>query len=128
MSYVFSKVLDTDLQTAKDRITAALKEEGFGILTEINMQKTLESKLGVEMRPYIILGACNPGFAYKAVSAEKHIGSMLPCNVILREEEDGKIEVSAIDPVASMQAVKNDALGEIAAEVRDKIQKAVENC
>lgn len=127
MSYYFSKTLNTDWDNAKERVIASLKTEGFGVLTEIDMKATLNKKLGVEMRPYTILGACNPSFAYKAVIAEENIGTMLPCNVIMQEKKDGQIEISAVDPVASMQAIKNKDLSEIAGEVRDKLQRAIEN-
>ncbi|HHJ50840.1 MAG TPA: DUF302 domain-containing protein [Phaeodactylibacter sp.] len=126
MKYYFSKVLsNTDMEKAQERITAALKEEGFGVLTEIDMSATLHKKLGVEMPPYKILGACNPQYAYKAVQAEDKIGLMLPCNVILQQKGQD-VEVSAIDPVASMQAIENDALGETATAVREKLQRVIE--
>ncbi len=125
MSYYFSKTLKTDWQSARDKVTAALKEEGFGILTEIDVKGTLKNKLGVDLKPYTILGACNPGFAYKALTAEKHIGTMLPCNVIMQEDEDGNIEVSAVDPIASMQAIENSQLGDIATEVREKLKQVI---
>lgn len=127
MSYYFSKTLNTDWDNAKERVIAGLKKEGFGILTEIDMKATLNEKLGVDMRPYIILGACNPGFAYKAVMAEENIGTMLPCNVIMQENKAGQIEVAAVDPIASMQAIKNEDLNSIAGEVRNKLQSAIEN-
>lgn len=126
MKYYFSKVLaNTDMEKAQERIAAALKEEGFGILTEIDMSATLHKKLGVEMSPYKILGACNPQYAHKAVQAEDKIGLMLPCNVILQQKGQD-VEVSAIDPVASMQAIENDALGETATAVREKLQRVIE--
>ncbi len=126
MKYYFSKVLaNTDMEKAQERITAALKEEGFGVLTEIDMSATLHKKLGVEIPAYKILGACNPQYAYKAVQAEDKIGLMLPCNVILQQKGQD-VEVSAIDPVASMQAIENDALGETATAVREKLQRVIE--
>ncbi len=127
MSYHFSKTITGTIDQAKERVTKALQQEGFGVLNEINMSTTLYNKLGVEFRPYIILGACNPQFAFKALSHEAHIGTMLPCNVILQQYEDGKVEISAIDPVASMQAVENEALSNIAMEVQAKMQKVIEN-
>ncbi|KXK38068.1 MAG: DUF302 domain-containing protein [Saprospiraceae bacterium] len=127
MSYHFSKTITGTIDQAKERVTKALQQEGFGVLNEINMSATLYNKLGVEFRPYIILGACNPQFAFKALSHEAHIGTMLPCNVILQQYEDGKVEISAIDPVASMQAVENEALSNIATEVQAKMQKVIEN-
>lgn len=126
MSYYFSKTINESLEKAKERVTETLKEEGFGILTEIDVQATLKKKLDVDFRPYIILGACNPAFAYEALKAEQNIGTMLPCNVILQENKKGSIEVSAVDPVASMQAIKNDQLGKVATEVRNKLQRVIE--
>ncbi len=126
MSYYFSKTINESLEKAKERVTETLKEEGFGILTEIDVQATLKKKLDVDFRPYIILGACNPAFAYEALKSEQNIGTMLPCNVILQENKKGSIEVSAVDPVASMQAIKNDQLGKVATEVRNKLQRVIE--
>lgn len=126
MSYYFSKTINESLEKAKERVTETLKEEGFGILTEIDVQATLKKKLDVDFRPYIILGACNPAFAYEALKSEQNIGTMLPCNVILQENKEGSIEVSAVDPVASMQAIKNDQLGKVATEVRNKLQRVIE--
>lgn len=125
MSYHFSKTLEGSMEAVREKVTAALKEEGFGILTEINIKKAMKEKLDVDFRPYIILGACNPGFAYKALQAEPHIGTMLPCNVILQENEKGKIDVSAVDPMESMKAIDNPNLGEIAGEVRNKLEKVI---
>lgn len=127
MSYYFSKTIDTNWDDARERIAAALKAEGFGILTEINMQTTLKAKIDADIKPYTILGACHPASAYEAVKAESHIGTMLPCNVIMRETDEGKIEIAAVDPVASMQAVKNDKLGGVATEVRNKLQRVIES-
>lgn len=126
MSYYFSKVLDTSFEGAIDKVTKELKEEGFGILTEIDVKETFKKKLDVDFRKYRILGACNPKMAHQAISAESKIGTMLPCNVIVQEVEDGKTEVSAVDPVASMTAVKNDELGSIAQQVRSKLQTVME--
>jgi uncharacterized protein (DUF302 family) len=103
-----------------------LKKEGFGILTDIDVQATLKKKLDVDFKKYRILGACNPAFAYKALLAESRIGTMLPCNVIVQEIEPGKIEVSAIDPMASMQAIENPGLRDIAVQVRAKLKKVIE--
>lgn len=127
MSYYFKTTLNTNWQDAKEKITEALKAEGFGILTEIDMAGTLKNKLDVNMKPYTILGACNPGFAHKAVNTEEYIGTMLPCNVIMKENNEGAIEVAAVDPVASMQAVVNDNLAEIAEEVKQKLKKVIES-
>lgn len=126
MSYHFSKTLDIGFDEAIDKATAALKEEGFGVLTEIDIKETLKKKLDVDFRKYRILGACNPPNAYKALQAEGHIGLMLPCNVIVQEHQDGKVEVSAVDSVASMQAVENDELTEVATNVRDMLKKAID--
>jgi uncharacterized protein (DUF302 family) len=128
MEYYFNKTL-TNLSFDKvvDKTTQALKEEGFGILTEIDIKTTLKNKLDVDFPNYKILGACNPAFAYKALLAENKIGTMLPCNVIVRETENGSIEVAAVDPIASMMGVKNEDLGEIADEVRNKLKKAVDS-
>ncbi len=99
MSYHFSKICDLSFEDAITKVTETLKEEGFGILTEIDVKETLKEKLNVEFRKYKILGACNPAFAYQALQAEDKIGTMLPCNVIVQEHRDGKVEVSAVDPV-----------------------------
>lgn len=126
MSYYFSKTLNVGLEEAAERVTAALKEQGFGILTEIDIKATLKTKLDVDFRPYRILGACNPSFAYQALQAEKNIGLMLPCNVIVQEVEPGKTEVAAVDPVASMQAVENESLGDVATEVQRRLREVIE--
>lgn len=125
MSYYFSKVLDHSFEEAIEKVTEELKEEGFGILTEIDVKETFKKKLDVDFRKYRILGACNPQLAHKAISAESKIGTMLPCNVIVQETEDGKTEVSAVDPVASMTAIENDELGGIAQEVRSKLKTVI---
>lgn len=127
MSYYFSKTLVGNFQDAKNRVMVALKEEGFGVLSEINIKDTLKQKLDVDFQPYVILGACNPPLAYEALKAEVNIGTMLPCNVIIREVQEGAVEVSAVDPVASMQAVENDRLGGIAKEVREKLKRVIES-
>ena len=126
MSYYFSKEVQLSFQEAIDKATEELKKEGFGILTEIDVKETLKKKLGVDFRKYKILGACNPPFAYRALLAEPHIGTMLPCNVIVQELEDGTIEVAAIDPLSSMQAIVNSALQPIAEEIRDKLKLVIE--
>lgn len=127
MSYYFSKTVDYNFDQVIDKITEALKKEGFGILTEIDVKETFKKKLDVDFRKYRILGACNPNMAFQAIQHEPQIGTMLPCNVIVQELENGKVEVSAVDPVASMMAVKNDKLGEVAKDVRNKLQKVIEN-
>lgn len=125
MSYHFSKVVDLDFDQAIERATGELKKEGFGVLTQIDLQGALKEKLGVDFRRYRILGACNPQFAFKAVSAEDKIGTMLPCNVIVQEHGDGRVEVSAVDPVASMMAVRNEGLADVAGEVREKLKRVI---
>ena len=127
MSYHFSKIVNLSFETAIERITEELKKEGFGILTQINIRETLKNKLNVDFRPYIILGACNPQFAYKALSAEDKIGTMLPCNVVVQQHDDGSIEITAVDPIASMTAIKNDNLGTVAHEVADKLKRVIES-
>jgi uncharacterized protein (DUF302 family) len=125
MSYHFSKTLDVPFDQAVSRVTEALKREGFGLLTDINVSATLKAKLGENFRPYRILGACNPQLAHRALQLEDKIGTMLPCNVIVQEYADGAVEVSAIDPVASMQAIGNPGLAEVAKEVQAKLKKVV---
>ena len=127
MVYYISKTLTVPLDEAVERAGAALKEEGFGVLTEIDVQATLKAKLDVDFRPYRILGACHPQSAYGALQAEDKIGLMLPCNVVVQECADGGVEVSAVDPVASMAAVENAGLAEIAASVWRKLGSVVEN-
>jgi len=127
MSYYFSKTLNVSFDEAIKKVTEELKKEGFGILTDIDVKETLKKKLNVEFQKYRILGACNPPFAYQALQAEDKIGTMLPCNVIVQEKVDGKVEVSAIDPVASMMAVKNEKLMGIAKQVQEKLHRVIEN-
>jgi len=127
MNYFFNKILNVTFDEAVDRITEELKKEGFGILTDIDVKQTLKKKLDVDFRKYRILGACNPPFAYKALQAEDKIGLMLPCNVIVQEHDDHRVEVSAIDPIASMQAIENPGLGDVAIEVQAKLKKVIEN-
>ena len=126
MEYYFSKTINDDFDKAIQRVTEALKSEGFGVLTEIDMKATLKKKLDVDFYNYKILGACNPPFAYKALQAEDKIGTMLPCNIIIQEKEPGKVEVSAVDPVASMQAIENKELAGIASEIRGRLQRMIE--
>ena len=125
MSYYFSRRLDLPLTEAVDRVIAALKARGFGVLTRIDVQSTLKEKIGVDFRPYVILGACNPKMAHEALMVEDKIGTMLPCNVVV-QEADGQTEVAAVDPVASMQAIKNQSLETVAAKVRSELKAAVE--
>ncbi|HKL18650.1 MAG TPA: DUF302 domain-containing protein [Halalkalibaculum sp.] len=126
MNYFYSKITDLDFDEAIEAVTERLKEKGFGVLTEIDVRATLKKKLDVDFKNYRILGACNPGFAHKALTAEDKIGVMLPCNVIVEEHEDGRVEVSAVDPVASMQAVSNSDLKPIAEEVRENLREVID--
>ncbi|PKL16908.1 MAG: hypothetical protein CVV49_13790 [Spirochaetae bacterium HGW-Spirochaetae-5] len=123
--YYINKKLKLSFSDAEKKVRDGLQKEGFGVLTEIDIKEKLKEKLDVDFRQYKILGACNPPFAYKALLAEDKIGTMLPCNVIIQETEDGGVEVAAIDPSASMQAVNNDALKGIAAEIRDKLANVI---
>lgn len=127
MSYYFNKTLKGEFNSVIDKVTSALKLEGFGILTEIDVKETLKKKLDVDFKKYKILGACNPPFAYKALQAEDKIGAMLPCNVTVIEQENGDVEVAAVDPVASMQAIQNQSLASVANEVRNKLKKVVDS-
>lgn len=126
MSYHFTKTLDRRFEDAVSDATEALKQEGFGILTEIDVQQTLKKKLGVDFRKYRILGACNPPLAHQALQMEDMIGTMLPCNVVVQETDDGKVAVSAVDPVASMQAVGNPKLLDVAQTVQQKLKTVIE--
>jgi uncharacterized protein (DUF302 family) len=126
MNFYISKKVDTNFEQTEEKLRNLLKEQGFGILTEIDVQSTLKKKLGVDFRKYKILGTCNPPYAHKALLAENKIGVMLPCNVIVQETDEGKIEVAAIDPMASMSAVGNDKLGEIALQIRKKLQSVID--
>ena len=127
MSYYFAKTVKASFAETIDKVTAALKERGFGVLTTIDIRATMKAKLDVDFRPYTILGACNPSFALKALSAENKIGTMLPCNVVVQEVKPGEVEVAAVDPVASMQGVNNAALGAIAGAVREQLRQVVES-
>ena len=126
MRYYHAKQLNnTSFSDAIARVTEALKTEGFGVLTEIDVQATMKKKLDKDMPPYLILGACNPSFAYEALQAENKIGTMLPCNVVVQQTDDTTVEVAAVDPMASMQAVENEALAGIASEVQEKLQNVI---
>lgn len=125
MNYYFNTQLSTDFETAKKKVVVELEKEGFGVLTEIDVKATFKKKLDVDFRKYQILGACSPSFAHKALKAEDKVGTMLPCNVILQELEDGKIEVAAVNPTASMQAIQNEELKSIASEISGKLQKVI---
>jgi uncharacterized protein (DUF302 family) len=126
-SYSFSRVVEMDYETALERVKEELKKEGFGVLTEIDVKATLKKKLDVDFKPYKILGACNPPFAYKSLQAEEQIGLMLPCNVIVYVNDDGNTVVAAVDPVAAMQAINNAELGEVAATVQNKLENVIKN-
>ena len=126
MSYYFSKIVDDNFEDAIERVTAHLADAGFGVLTTIDVSATLKKKIDVDFPRYTILGACNPGFAYKALQAEDKIGTMLPCNVIVQENSDGKVEVPAVDPMASMMAIQNEALGGVASEVQGLLKNVIE--
>lgn len=126
-TYYYSKTIDLSPEEAETRVRTELENEGFGVLTEIDVKATLKKKLDVDFRPYKILGACNPPAAHKALEAEDKIGTMLPCNVIVQDAGDGRTEIAAVDPVASMQAVDNEALRPIAEEIRDRLQTVIDN-
>jgi len=127
MKYYFNKILHGNFEDIIDKVTQGLKEEGFGILTEIDIKDTLKKKLDVDFKKYKILGACNPPYAHKALQAEDKIGTMLPCNVIVQEIEEGVFEVAAVNPMASMQAVENEKLNKVAEEITDKLEKIIKN-
>lgn len=125
MNYYFNKTINGDFNNVIERVTEALKNEGFGILTEIDVKETLKKKLDIDFKKYSILGACNPPYAHKALQAEDKIGTMLPCNVIVQEINPGIVEVAAINPIASMQAVENKQLIQIAEEITAKLENVV---
>ncbi|MFT5847309.1 DUF302 domain-containing protein [Psychroserpens sp.] len=127
MRYYFTKIVNGGFEVIENKIVALLKNEGFGVLTYIDMQRTLKEKLNVEFKKYKILGACNPPFALKALEAEDKIGTILPCNIIIQEHELNTIEVSAINPLVSMQAVNNDRLKKVAQEVSSKLENVINN-
>ena len=126
MAYYNSKTVSYTFDEVIEKITAQLKEEGFGVLTEIDVQATLKKKLDVDFRQYKILGACNPPFAHKALSAEPNVGVLLPCNVIVQESNKGGVNISIVNPMESMQAVGNEELGVIAKEISDKLVSVLE--
>ncbi|HAQ21588.1 MAG TPA: hypothetical protein DCR40_20520 [Prolixibacteraceae bacterium] len=125
MKYYISKKISSDFDQAVLLVTESLKKEGFGVLTEINLQEKLKEKLNVDFRKYKILGACNPAYAYKALQQEDKIGTMLPCSVIIQELGNNEIEVAAVDPVASMMAIENPDLAGIAGEIKEKLERAI---
>lgn len=128
MSYYFNKVIKgKSFEDVVEQVKVELKVEGFGVLTEINVKETLKKKIDVNFKKYMILGACAPQYAYVALKSEDKIGVFLPCNVIVEEHENGDIEVAAVDPMASMMAVKNEALGGVAEQIQEKLRRFVEN-
>lgn len=127
MKYYFEKTVTCSFEEAIERVTEELQKEGFGVLTEIDVKATLKKKLDVDFKNYKILGACNPPFAYKALLAEDKIGTMLPCNVVVQQVSDSQIEIAAVDPFASMQAIQNESLEEIAKEIQQKLKQVIIN-
>jgi len=125
MKYYFTKTITGRFEAIETEVIRLLKKEGFGVLTRIDMQDTLKEKLNVDFRNYMILGACNPPFAYKALQAEDKIGTMLPCNIIMQEHAPNTIEVSAINPMVSMQAVDNKTLKTVAEEVSQQLENVI---
>ena len=124
--YAFTVVLNTSYEDAVSKVTEALKEEGFGVLTEINVKETLKKKLGVDFRKYVILGACNPPYAHRTLQLDLNVGLLLPCNVIIYETDDKKTHVSAINPVSALEVIKNEDLRKIAEEVSEKLKKVID--
>lgn len=125
MSFYIAKTIQAPFDAAIDKVTAALKEEGFGVLTDIDVRAMLKTKLSLDWQPYRILGACNPPLAHRALQAEDKIGTMLPCNVVVQQHEGGAVEISAVDPVASMRAIENPRLGAVAGKVRELLRQVV---
>ena len=127
MSYYIGKIVETSFEETLERVASALKDQGFGVLTEIDVQETLKKKLNVDFRKYRILGACNPPFAYRALQAEDKIGVLLPCNVIVQETTEGSVEVSAMDPAEAMAMIENADLKDVAEQVRGKLQRVIDS-
>ena len=125
MTYHFSKTVSMPFDAAVAATTAALKNHGFGVLTQIDVRDTLQKKIGVDFRPYLILGACNPKLAYQALTLEDKIGTMLPCNVVVQQHDGSKVEISAVDPVSSMAAIENAQLGAVANQVRELLKQVI---
>lgn len=125
MDYHISRTVSGDFDDVVARATSALKDEGFGVLTEIDVQKTLKSKIDVDFRPYLILGACNPGLAHRALAAEDKVGVLLPCNVVVQDKGSAGIEVSAMDPAAAMSMIDNPEVRAVATEVRDRLARVL---
>ena len=126
MSYYYNKTIVGDFEQVIEKVTVEIKNQGFGVLTEIDFSGTIKKKLDKDMPAYRILGACNPGFAYQAYQAEDKIGTMLPCNVIVQDAGNGNIEVSAVNPIASMMGVENESLGKIAGEVKEQLERVID--
>lgn len=126
MKYYFEKQLSCSFEEAKERVVEALKSEGFGVISEIDLAAKMKEKLGKEFRPYLILGACNPAYAYQALQLEDKIGTMLPCNVVIQQLTPTLVEVAAVDPIASMQAIESPGLEPLAQEVRQKLMQVIE--
>lgn len=126
MSYYYNKTIAGDFEQVIEKVTAELKNQGFGVLTEIDFSGTIKKKLDKDIPAYRILGACNPGFAYQAYLAEDKIGTMLPCNVIVQDAGNGNIEVSAVNPIVSMMGVENESLGAIAGEVKEQLERVID--
>lgn len=127
MSYYFNKTIEQDFDSAIQLVTEKLKDEGFGVLTEIDVSKTLKAKIDVDFRKYKILGACNPPNAYKALSNEPHIGLLLPCNIVVQELENKKIDVSAINPIESMKSVQNPKLEDVANDISSRLKRVIKS-
>ncbi len=125
MSYYFKTTVDASFEEAIEIATEALKKEGFGVLTEIRIHDKLKEKLDVDFHKYIILGACHPASAYEALQHENKIGTMLPCNVIVQELDENKMEIAAVNPIESMQAIENPALGSVAGDVKDRLERVI---
>lgn len=126
MAYYFSKTIQTTFDDAVEKITTALSAEGFGVISEVDLHEKIKMKLGVDFKRYRILGACNPGYSYRALQAEDKIGIMLPCNVLVIEQGDNNVEIAAVNPADAMLAVDNDVVKEVAAEVGEKLKKALD--
>ncbi len=126
MAYYYSKMLRTSFDDAVEKVTAALFTEGFGVISEVDLHEKIKHKLGVDFKRYRILGACNPAYSYRALQAEDKIGVMLPCNVLVIEQGEGNIEISAVNPSEVMSVVGNEAVNKIAAEVGEKLGRALD--
>lgn len=127
MTYYFSKELDLSFKEAIEKVTSTMKEQGFGVVVEVFVSELLKEKIGAEIKPYKILGVCNPNFAYRAIQSEERIGLMLPCNVLVREIDNGKVEVSALDPAIAMSVINNPRLNDVALQVGEILKKVIVN-